>query len=62
MSTTDAARVCMLQPAAHRTVCGRKPERGHQTSTWNDVNCADCRAAHNAGLTEPTNNEPASRV
>lgn len=28
-----------------RTVCGRKSERNHQTSNWDDVNCSECTAA-----------------
>lgn len=31
-----------------RTACGRKPERNHQTTNWDDVTCSECKAAARA--------------
>lgn len=48
VSTTSQARVCMVDVLERRTVCGRKPERDHQTSNWDDVRCSECTAAARA--------------
>ncbi|WP_434315858.1 hypothetical protein [Leifsonia sp. P73] len=47
VSTRDSQRVCGARTIT-TTFCGRKPQRGHITTNWDDVTCADCHAAKRA--------------
>jgi len=44
------ARTAWRSPVVSTTsqACGRKPERNHQTSNWDDVRCSECNAAARA--------------
>lgn len=53
VSTPDTSRVCAVVPKSHAGYCGRTSAKT-RTADWDEVTCADCRAAGRAdGLELP---------